>query len=211
MSASLYIVDYGSDDLRAVKEAFAHVGAASEIGSEPHRLRSAAGLVLAGEGVFGPAMGELERRGLAEAIQDRVQQGVPLLGVGLGLQLLFEGSEESPGAAGLGLLRGDVRFLPPVVEAPHVGWGRIEIAKDSDLLQDVPSGSAFYFVHSCVGMPRQPQDVLTFTEYGVGFVSGVERDNVAAFQFHPERSGTLGLKIYRNFARCVGLEGERGS
>ena len=128
----------------------------------------------------------------------------------MGVRWRSEGSEESPDAAGLGLLRGDVRFLPPVVEAPHVGWGRIEIAKYSDLLQDVPSGSAFYFVHSCVGMPRQPQDVLTFTEYGVGFVSGVERDNVAAFQFHPERSGTLGLKIYRNFARCVGLEGERG-
>jgi glutamine amidotransferase len=152
-------------------------------------------------------MEQLERRGLVEPIKERVEAGVPFLGVCLGLQLLFEQSQESLGVAGLGLLRGDVRLLPAGVKVPHIGWNQIEAMAESDLLEGIPDGSAFYFVHSYVVVPTRPADVLTVTDYGVTFTSGIEFQNVAAFQFHPEKSSTLGLRLYRNFARRVGVPG----
>lgn len=206
MTAPLYIIDYGSGNLRSVQKAFEHVGVEAEIGSDIGRMRDACALVLPGVGAFGAAMGQLERRGLPEVIRERVEAGVPFLGVCLGLQLLFEKSEESPQVAGLGLMQGDVRLLPVELKVPHIGWNTIEIAKVSPVLEGIANGSAFYFVHSYVVVPCRPSDVLTFTEYGVGFVSGVERDNVVAFQFHPEKSSTLGLEIYRNFARGLGSD-----
>ena len=201
MTAPLYIIDYGSGNLRSVQKAFERVGVQAEVGGDVAGIRDARGLVLPGVGAFGSAMEELELRGLAEVIRERVEAGVPFLGVCLGQQLLFESSEESPGVAGLGLLEGAVRLLPVQLKVPHIGWNTIEIAKASPVLEAIPNGSAFYFVHSFVVTPRRPGDVLTFTEYGVGFASGVERDNVVAFQFHPEKSSSLGLEIYRNFAR----------
>lgn len=203
----LYVIDYGSGNLRSVQKAFEHVGVEAEVGSDPERVRRASGLVLPGVGAFGPAMVELERRGLVEPIKERVEAGVPFLGVCLGLQLLFEQSQENPGVAGLGLLRGDVRLLPAGVKVPHIGWNQIEAMAESDLLEGIPDGSAFYFVHSYVVVPTRPADVLTVTDYGVTFTSGIEFENVAAFQFHPEKSSTLGLRLYRNFARRVGVPG----
>ncbi|MHB9149077.1 MAG: imidazole glycerol phosphate synthase subunit HisH [Thermoleophilia bacterium] len=199
----LYVVDYGSGNLRSVQKAFEHVGAYAEVGSDTRRIRDAAGLVLPGVGAFGAAMGELEARGLAEILRERVTAGVPLLGICLGLQLLFEGSEESPGVEGLGLVRGQVRRLPAGPKIPHIGWNQVEIVKESGLFTGVPDLSAFYFVHSYVVVPTRPADVLTITEYGSTFVSGVEFENVAAFQFHPEKSSSLGLRIYENFDRRV--------
>jgi len=199
----LYVVDYGSGNLRSVQKAFEHVGFAAEVGDDPQKVRSAAGIVLPGVGAFGSAMQGLESRGLIEVLRERVEAGVPFLGVCLGLQLLFEKSEESPGVEGLGLLRGDVRRLPPGTKIPHIGWNQAEIVQDSDLFHDIPDLSAFYFVHSYVVVPARPADVLTITEYGTTFVSGVEAQNVTAVQFHPEKSSTLGLKVYENFARRV--------
>lgn len=199
----LYVVDYGSGNLRSVQKAFENVGFSAEIGDDPRKVRSAAGIVLPGVGAFGPAMEQLESRGLIDVLRERVEAGVLFLGVCLGLQLLFEKSEESPGKAGLGLLRGDVRRLPPGAKVPHIGWNQAEIMRDSDLLQGIPDLTAFYFVHSYVVVPERPEDVLTITEYGTTFVSGVEVGNVTAFQFHPEKSSTLGLKVYENFARRV--------
>jgi glutamine amidotransferase len=199
----LYVVDYGSGNLRSVQKAFEHVGAHAEVGSDVRRIRDAAGLVLPGVGAFGAAMAELEARGLAEILRERVDAGVPFLGICLGLQLLFESSEESPGVEGLGLVRGQVRRLPPGPKIPHIGWNQVEMVKESYLLEDVPDMSAFYFVHSYVVVPTRPTDVLTITEYGCTFVSGVEHANVAAFQFHPEKSSALGLRVYENFARHV--------
>jgi imidazole glycerol-phosphate synthase subunit HisH len=130
--------------------------------------------------------------------------GTPFLGVCLGMQLLFEESEEDPGVPGLGLLPGSVRRLPETVKVPHIGWNQIEIMQDSDYFEGIPDHAAFYFVHSYVVVPLQPADVLTITEYGGrDFVSGVRRDNLAAFQFHPEKSSRMGLRIYRNFADLV--------
>jgi imidazole glycerol-phosphate synthase subunit HisH len=197
----IYIIDYGSGNLRSVQKAFEHVEVAAEVGGDRRRIDRARGLVLPGVGAFGAAMRELQRRGLVEPIRERVMSGTPFLGVCLGMQLLFEESEEDPGVPGLGLLPGSVRRLPETVKVPHIGWNQIEIMQDSDYFEGIPDHAAFYFVHSYVVVPLQPADVLTITEYGGrDFVSGVRRDNLAAFQFHPEKSSRMGLRIYRNFA-----------
>lgn len=189
-----------------MQKAFEHVGVEARVGSDPSEMKSAAALVLPGVGAFGAAMEQLESRALVEPLIERIDAGVPFLGVCLGLQLLFEGSEEDPGACGLGLVRGDVRALPPTVKVPHIGWNQIEACANSDLLEEIPDKSAFYFVHGYAVVPRSPSAVLTTTEYsGVSFVSAIEVDNVAAVQFHPEKSSTLGLRFYSNFARRAGL------
>lgn len=203
---SLYIVDYGSGNLRSVQKAFEHVGVSAKVGCDRRAMADAAGLVLPGVGAFGAAMEQLEERELIDPLLERIEAGVPFLGVCLGLQLLFEGSEEDPGAPGLGLVRGDVRALPPSVKVPHIGWNQIEICACSDLLEGIPDRAAFYFVHGYAVVPRSPAAVLTMTDYdGVTFVSAVEVGNVAAVQFHPEKSSTLGLRLYYNFARRAGL------
>jgi glutamine amidotransferase len=206
----LYILDYGSGNLRSVQKAFEHVGVPAIVGSDPQALVQAAAIVLPGVGAFGAAMTQLRSRGLVEPLMERIEAGVPFLGVCLGLQLLFETSEESPGVAGLGLIRGDVRSLPPSVKVPHIGWNQAELCTCSDLFEGIPDASAFYFVHSYAVVPRLPGEVMCMTDYdGVAFVSGIETGNVAAVQFHPEKSSALGLRFYRNFARKAGLvEGE---
>jgi glutamine amidotransferase len=203
---SLYIVDYGSGNLRSVQKAFEHVGVPAKVGNDPRGMAAAAGLVLPGVGAFGAAMEQLEEKGLVEPLLERIDAGVPFLGVCLGLQLLFESSEEDPGISGLGLVRGDVRALPPRVKVPHIGWNQVQFCACSDLFDGIPDRSAFYFVHGYAVVPRSPSDVLGMTEYdAVTFASAVEVDNVTAVQFHPEKSSTLGLRFYRNFARRAGL------
>jgi glutamine amidotransferase len=205
-TGALYIVDYGSGNLRSVQKAFEHVGVPAQVGSDPQAIKDAAALVLPGVGAFGAAMLDLENRGLVGPLVERIEAGVPFLGVCLGLQLLFEGSEEDPGIRGLGLIRGDVRALPSSVKVPHIGWNQAESCTCSDLFDGIPDGSAFYFVHSYAVVPRSPGDVLCMTDYdGVTFVSGIETANLAAVQFHPEKSSALGLRFYRNFARKAGL------
>lgn len=180
----------------------------TRVGSDPHEIAAAPGLVLPGVGAFGAAMEQLKNRGLIEPLLLRIEAGVPFLGVCLGLQLLFETSEESPGVTGLGVVQGDVRALPPTVKVPNIGWNQVEVCIDSDLFDGIPDGSAFYFVHSYAVVPRAPGAVLSMTDYnGVSFVSAIEVDNVAAVQFHPEKSSALGLRFYRNFARRAGLVG----
>ncbi len=208
-AGALYIVDYGSGNLRSVQKAFEHVGVPAAVGSDPAAIKDAAALVLPGVGAFGAAMVQLNSKGLVEPLVERIEAGVPFLGVCLGLQLLFEASEEDPGVAGLGLIRGDVRALPATVKVPHIGWNQAELCTCSDLFEGIPDGSAFYFVHSYAVVPRSPGDVLCMTDYdGVTFVSGIEAGNLAAVQFHPEKSSTLGLRFYRNFARKAGLTAE---
>lgn len=202
----LYIVDYGAGNLRSVQKAFEHVGVQAAVGSNIDAIRSAAALVLPGVGAFGAAMEQLDERGLIEPLLLRIEAGVPFLGVCLGLQVLFESSEEDPGVSGLALVRGDVRALPPTVKVPHIGWNQVQTCKPSDLFDDILEGSAFYFVHSYAVAPLSPRDVLAKTDYdGVDFVSAVEVDNVVGVQFHPEKSSALGLRLFRNFARRAGL------
>jgi len=202
----LCIVDYGAGNLRSVQKAFEHVGVEAVISGEKRVLESAPALVLPGVGAFGAAMDNLDRQGLVEPLVSRIKVGVPFLGVCLGLQVLLEGSEEDPGVQGLGLVQGQVRALPPTVKVPHIGWNQADYCIDSDLFEGIPDGSAFYFVHSYAVVPRVAGDALCMTDYdGVKFVSGVEVENVAGVQFHPEKSSTLGLRFYKNFASRAGL------
>jgi len=195
----IVIVDYGMGNLRSVEKALQKVGAEVIVSRDPDDVRRAERIVLPGVGAFGDAMANLEKRGLVEVIKSEVAAGKPFLGICLGLDLLFEESDEHGLHRGLGLLPGRVELLSTDLKIPQIGWNQISIRKESRLLEGIPDGSSFYFVHSYAVVPEAESDILCTTEYGCTFVSAVERGNVAAFQFHPEKSSSLGLNILRNF------------
>ncbi len=198
------IVDYGMGNLRSVKKAFENLGFSTNVTRSPEEILDSEGLVLPGVGAFGDCMKNLEEYGLARPIRNFVETGKPFLGICLGLQLLFEESEESPGIAGLGVLRGKVvRFRRSVAEKlkiPHMGWNQVKTQKELPILKGVPSGSWFYFVHSYFPEPEDKNISVLKTTYGIEFTAAVEKENIFACQFHPEKSSTLGLKFLHNFA-----------
>ena len=194
------IIDYGMGNLRSVEKAFAFIGREAFVSSDPRRLRSADGIVLPGVGAFGDAIQELEKRELVEPIVESLQGGKPFLGICLGCQLLFDSSEESPGCNGLGIIPGEVIRFARGVKIPHMGWNDITFSGSHPVLKGVEEGSFFYFVHSYYVRPRSEEYTLTTTEYGAPFVSAVAADNLVAFQFHPEKSSTTGLRLLDNFA-----------
>ncbi len=195
------IVDYGMGNRRSVVKAFERVGAHVELTSDESTLERANGLVLVGVGAFPEAMRRLTASGLDALIRARHDAGVPLIGLCLGMQLLFERSEEHEGAEGLGLLGGEVRRLDPQGrKLPHIGWNLVRRRRDSRLLEGVPDPVALYHVHTFVAHPTDPEDVLAVGEYGAEFVSLVERGTVFGAQCHPEKSSTHGLDLLRNFA-----------
>jgi glutamine amidotransferase len=195
------IIDYGMGNLRSVEKAFAFLGHEVGVSHDPRDLGKASAIVLPGVGAFGDAMKELESRGLVEPLRNAIGAGVPFLGICLGYQLLFEASEESPGAAGLGILSGRVVRFPTDVKIPHMGWNDARFERPHPVLEKVEEGSFFYFVHSYYVVPEDHGDRLTSTEYGVDFASGAARDNLVAFQFHPEKSSSAGMHILDGFAR----------
>ena len=197
----ILIIDYGMGNLRSVEKAFAYLGHEAEVGGDPSLLLEAAGAVLPGVGAFGDAMRELEKRGFVPVVQDMAKEGKPLLGICLGYQLLFDASQEDPGIKGLGLLEGEAFRFPEQVKIPHMGWNDARKRKDHPILEGVEDGSFFYFVHSYYVSLGDEDDALTMTDYGLNFASGVARDNLVAFQFHPEKSSKTGLRILDNFAR----------
>ncbi len=186
-------------NLRSVEKALEKVGATVKVTRDPDEVRRADAVVLPGVGAFGDAMNNLEKRGLVDVIRDEVRSGKPFLGICLGLDLLFEESDEYGRHRGLGLLPGRVELLPTDKKIPHIGWNQAFIQKESRLLAGVPDGSFFYFVHSYAVVPQREADILCITEYGCRFVSAVEHENIAAFQFHPEKSSSIGLTILKNF------------
>ena len=190
------IADYGMGNRRSVEKALAHVGAASVITSD---VRDASAIILPGVGAFPEAMRHLERSGLGEQLIERAAAGVPLLGICLGMQLLFESSTEHEGAAGLGILPGTVTRLESP-RLPHIGWNLVSFSRSSALTEGLGEAAAFYHVHSFACRPSDASDVVGTSEYGERFVSVVERDNVMAAQFHPEKSSIDGLTMLRNFA-----------
>jgi glutamine amidotransferase len=194
------IIDYGMGNLRSVEKALEKVGAEVRVSRDPDDIRSADHIVLPGVGAFGDAMANLGKRGLVEVIKEEVGAGKPFLGICLGLDLIFEESDEHGLHQGLGLLPGRVELLPTELKIPHIGWNKVQIEKESRLLDGIPDESFFYFVHSYAVFPSQDSDILCTTDYGCRFVSAVENRNIAAFQFHPEKSSSLGLTILRNFA-----------
>ncbi|MGE5409284.1 MAG: imidazole glycerol phosphate synthase subunit HisH [Syntrophothermus sp.] len=194
------VLDYGMGNVRSVEKAFEHVGAAATISADPSAVRAADGLVLPGVGAFPRAMERIRDRGLDELIAERQAAGVPLLGICLGLQLLFESTTEMGGAEGLGLLEGTVTALEAgELKVPHIGWTPVRWEKDSRLAEGISSGTPFYHVHSFVARPR-PADVLGTAVHGERFAAAAERDNVFGVQFHPEKSSGAGLRLLSNFA-----------
>jgi len=193
------VIDYGMGNLHSVRKALEVVGAGAKVSSSAKDILKADKIVFPGVGSFGEAMKELKRRKLVQPIKDAIAEGKPFLGLCLGLQLLFERSEEAPGVKGLGVLKGEVkRFKLKGFKVPHMGWNSIK-NKRSDIFDKVPDNSYMYFVHSYYVKPKDKKVVLSTTSYGIDFASGVCKDNVYAFQFHPEKSQALGLKILKNF------------
>jgi glutamine amidotransferase len=201
---SVVVIDYGMGNLRSIGNALRAVGADVLVSQDPAAVASAERLVLPGVGAFGMSMHELGARKLLGPILDAVQAGRPLLGICLGYQVLFERSNEHGEHAGMGLFEGSVeRFDQPGLIVPHMGWNRILFESSSGpphpVLEGLSSGAFVYFVHSYRSIDVSDADALTRTDYGELFVSGVARDNLVGFQFHPEKSGPVGLRILRNF------------
>jgi glutamine amidotransferase len=195
------IVDYSMGNRRSLEKALAHVGAESVITSDHDVIRAADAVILPGVGAFPEAMRHVNRLGLADVLTELTQ---PLLGICLGMQLLFESSSEHEGATGLGILPGTVTPLQSP-RLPHIGWNLVTFERDSALTEGIGRQAAFYHVHSFACRPADPDDVVGTSEYGERFVSVVERGNVMATQFHPEKSSRDGLRLLSNFAARVAV------
>jgi len=214
---TIAIIDYGLGNLKSVCKALAYLGAEAQLTSDPDAVRSAEALVLPGVGAFGRGMENLRRTGLDEAARDAVDRGAPLMGICLGLQLLFESSEEAPGVAGLGILRGTcLRFAGPgfdsgELKSPHMGWNSLAFSGHPAILDGVNSGDMAYFVHSFYPVPSDPGAVTATTTHGVEFCSVVSAGNVYACQFHPEKSGKAGMRILTSFVRIANNGDHTGS
>lgn len=197
---SLAIIDYGVGNLRSVEKAFEATGCEASISSDESVLRKAERLVLPGVGAFAACMKGLEERGFDRLVKDRASEGTPLLGVCVGMQMLFDESEEFGSTRGLGLLRGRVRRFLGGLVVPHVGWNRIHQKRAHRLFEGVEEGAFCYFVHSYYCEPVDERVVVGETEYGVRYASVVAEGNVCGVQFHPEKSQDVGLRMLRNFA-----------
>ncbi len=195
------IIDYDAGNLRSVEKALAQLDEEAVITRDSGEILAADRVILPGVGNFGDAMAQLQRLGLDEVIREVARRRTPLLGICLGLQLLFESSEESPGVPGLGILKGRIVRIPDAegLKIPHIGWNSLEFEHDGRLFAGLPAGTYVYFVHSYYLKADDPQIVKATTEYGVHIHASVERDNVFACQFHPEKSGAVGLRILKNF------------
>jgi glutamine amidotransferase len=204
---TIAIVDYGMGNRRSVEKAFAHVGARPVLTRDHDEIRAADGVVVPGVGAFPRAMEHLRALGLDAVVVERAESGAPLLGICLGMQLLFERSVEVEPAEGLGLLRGDVRPLAAGdLRIPHIGWNMVRFERASRLNAGLPSETAFYHVHSLVPHPSDPDDVLGTAEYGERFVTAVARENVFGVQFHPEKSSGAGLRLLASFSAACDRE-----
>lgn len=198
------VIDYGAGNLQSVEKALRHIGCrACQVTADPAVLLAAEAAVLPGVGAFGDAMAQLRARGLEQPIRTFAASGRPFLGVCLGLQILFESSEESPGVKGLGLLKGKVLRIPDTgLKVPHMGWNSLSLKKPGGLLAGLGEEPYVYFVHSYY--LRAEEEIVTATaEYGVTMDVAVQKGNLMACQFHPEKSGETGLAILRNFADMI--------
>ncbi len=198
--ARICILDYGMGNLRSVEKALEHVGAGASITADPAEVRAADGVILPGVGAFPRAMERVRERGLDELIEERRGDGVPILGICLGLQLLFDSTTELGGATGLGLLSGAVTEIEAEgLKVPHIGWSPVRWEHESRLTEGIPSETPFYFVHSFAPRPTA-DELLGSATYGARFACAAERDNVFGVQFHPEKSSAAGLRLLSNFA-----------
>ena len=198
---TIAVLDYGMGNRRSVEKALERVGARTKVTRQPADVRAADGLVVPGVGAFPEAMRRLRDGGLDALIRERLEAGGPVLGICLGMQLLFERSSEHEGAAGLGLLAGEVtRLRSDGLRLPHIGWNLVRLRRSSPLAEGLPEACAFYHVHSFAPRPADEDDVLGVVEYGEQFASLVAREPLFGAQFHPEKSSAHGLRLLENFA-----------
>jgi glutamine amidotransferase len=213
MSATptIAVVDYGMGNRRSVQKALEHVGARAVISRDHDDVVAADGLVVPGVGAFPLAMRNLYELGLAELIRARAAAGVPILGICLGMQLLFESSVEIEPVAGLGLIAGEVTWLSAGdLPIPHIGWNEVSFVRPSQLTEGLPAGGCpFYHVHSLVPRPANAADVVGMVEYGEHFATMIERGSIFGVQFHPEKSSEHGLTMLKSFARACAAAGVR--
>ena len=201
------VIDYGAGNLQSVVKALRFIGCDCMITNNKQELLSANGAILPGVGSFGDAMDCMSRSGAADGVLSFVKTGKPLLGICLGLQLLFDSSEESPDARGLGLLKGGIRKIPDndgTLKIPHMGWNSLELCRRDGIFQGLPDDPYVYFVHSYYLTAEDESIVSAKTQYGTSIDAAVTFENIYATQFHPEKSGKLGLQILRNFAAIAG-------
>lgn len=200
------IIDYGAGNLSSVKNALDHLGAESEITQDRQKILSSSHIILPGVGSFGDAMRSMEERGLVQTVKEAAAGGKPFLGICLGLQLLFESSDESPGVKGLGLLNGSIKAIPKDngLKVPHIGWNSINIINNGGIFDGIKNYSYFYFVHSYYLTGADKETVAATADYGVKIECAVRKGNLFATQFHPEKSGRAGLKLLENFLKTEG-------
>lgn len=195
------IIDYGAGNLMSVKKALDFIGAESEITADKDKIKNASHVILPGVGSFGDAMASMAERGLVDTVREAALSGKPFLGICLGLQLLFAESDESPAVSGLGVLDGKISLIPKNdgLKVPHMGWNSVEIKQNSGIFKGIPNGSYFYFVHSFYLNGANADEVAGTTQYGTEIQCAVEKGNLCATQFHPEKSGEIGLMLLKNF------------
>jgi len=198
---TIAIVDYGMGNLFSIYNALDYVGGSPKIISEPEELANAEGIVVPGVGAFGRCMDRLAR--FESALNSARECGTPIFAICIGLQVLFEESEESPAARGLGWIKGRVVKLPTSVMIPQMGWNSLSIKRPAEMLQGIEDGDMFYFVHSYYAQPEDKSLIVATTEHGVAVTAAIARDNLFATQFHPEKSGARGLRILENFVRSI--------
>lgn len=206
------IIDYGMGNITSICNGFIYVGINTVLTDDIAVLKRCKALVLPGVGAFGSAMAELKRKGLVEYLQERQKQGTLILGICLGLQLLFPQSQEDPGVEGLSFLPGEVVRFPQNVKVPQMGWNRVFFRKASEpLAAGIPDGSHFYFANSYYVSTEQKEHLLAWSNYEVPFAAAVKKENVYGLQFHPEKSGKMGLRLLYNFGRMVNDAGYSGN
>ncbi len=199
------IIDYDAGNIKSVEKAFQALGQEVVITRDKNVILNADGVVLPGVGAFGDAMQKLHDYDLVETIHEVVKKDIPFLGICLGLQLMFEASEETPGVEGLKLLEGKIVRIPEGegIKIPHIGWNSLSYPNEGRLYKDIPEDSFVYFVHSYYLQAKEPEIVKATTEYGVNIHASVEKGNLFACQFHPEKSSSVGMKILENFIAVV--------
>jgi len=199
------IIDYDAGNIKSVEKAFQALGEEIVITRNRETILNASGVVLPGVGAFGDAMNKLEEYDLIETIHQVVEKNIPFLGICLGLQLMFESSEESPGVKGLGILKGKILRIPDGegIKIPHIGWNNLTYPHSGRLFKDISENSFVYFVHSYYLQAQDPSIVTAVAEYGTCIHASVEKDSVFACQFHPEKSSSVGMQILRNFIQVV--------
>ena len=207
-SLKIVVIDYQSGNLRSVAKALETAGAVATVTGDPALVEDADALILPGVGSGPAAMHSLQQRGLVEPLRRFADSGRPFLGVCLGLQLLMDRTDEGD-APCLGIVPGGVKKLPAGLKVPHMGWNSVKLSQQHRLFKDIPQDSHFYFVHSYYALPEDNAAVAGITDYGLAFCSVYARGNLVATQFHPEKSGTIGLNIYRNFVALAAESTDR--